>query len=864
MPDTTAGDTLVPSLKPPAAGIDSVLIYSADRILFTFDPRFTRFDGNARIHYKSMELEAARIDVRWQDDHLTARSDSALAQDDRLEIELPAVLEDTTETGDSSSVEAEDRTTRPLPKRPRPVKMIDGEQVVTGRELTYDLKTRQGVVKAGETDYQQGRYRGGTIKRVDPEIYNIRTGYYTTCDLSDPHYSFWSRDMKLVVKDKVIARPVVLMFGPVPVAIVPFGVFPARGGRRSGLIVPTYGESSSQGRYFTGLGYYYAPNDYWDAQARIDYYERYGILTGANLSYALRYLLRGSLAGSYINRQEGAVRKRQWDLTLNHSHELSPTANLIIAATFVSDATVYKDYYHNLDDRLRQEVRSDATFNKRWAGTPYSGSLNLHHDRNLATGRETIVLPQASFSRSQSPLIPPPEGSKPDEQAWWHGIFWNYRGQGQNRSTVTPVKTTRFVESGDSLIRLLDESKISRAQGGIRHDLGFTGSFKPFGVLALTPRISYTETWQDEWFTFERDSAGRVDTTKHKEFRTRRTFSTGIGLSTRLYGIFRPRIFGVQAIRHTLSPSLGFTWIPDFSDPEWGYYDRFEGTSGRRLYYDRFGGNLYGATPRGKHEALSIGMENLFEYKRLVKEKEVKGELFSVGMGTSHNFAADSMKWSDLATSLRIRPMGEGVLPGVSGLGFDLTASHSFYGLEAIPRPDGGADYYAVEKPAPNGLRLLSFNLTTSLKFSGGAAKPTPRDTSRTALSDTARRIATPPDWKPSPMPWQSGVSLRYGERRSNPNDITRDVWGSFNLDLQATKNWKVGNSFTYDFVNQQISAVSISIQRDLHCWQGSFTWNPTGVGQGYYLNISVKAQQLRDVKVEKREGPGGGFLPFR
>jgi hypothetical protein len=44
----------------------------------------------------------------------------------------------------------------------------------------------------------------------------------------------------------------------------------------------------------------------------------------------------------------------------------------------------------------------------------------------------------------------------------------------------------------------------------------------------------------------------------------------------------------------------------------------------------------------------------------------------------------------------------------------------------------------------------------------------------------------------------------------------------------------------------------SVRVHRDLHCWEGSFSWYPDGSLRGYYFKINAKL--LPDLKFEKSE----------
>ena len=101
---------------------------------------------------------------------------------------------------------------------------------------------------------------------MENDITYLKDGWYTTCDREDdPHYEFKFGKAKVIPGKKVITGPAYLMIAGVPVPLgIPFGYFPSRSGRKSGILVPTYGESNSMGFYLQNGGYYWAMNPYLD------------------------------------------------------------------------------------------------------------------------------------------------------------------------------------------------------------------------------------------------------------------------------------------------------------------------------------------------------------------------------------------------------------------------------------------------------------------------------------------------------------------------------------------------------------------------------------------------------------------------
>ncbi len=851
IPAPASLDTLSADTTRSTSDLDTIVTYSADLVRSTVDPRVTLLTGDAKVEYQDMLLMAEKIEVWWDEHLIKAEGKLDTVRTRRTGDKTDSLTTDS--QADSLGTEIDTATANDdyklewigLPE------MKDGTQTIVGHRMTYDLRSRRGRVLQGETGLEDGDYTGKKIKRLEKNLYYIESANYTTCDYDDPHYVFWSKEAKLVIKDKVVSRPVVLKFGPVPVMIIPFAVFPTKGGRHSGLIIPTYGETAGQGRYFRNLGYFWAANDYFDLTTKLNFYERSGIQLYSNARYKLRYVLNGRMSGSWVN-QSG---NKQWDIAAYHNHTLSPTARLVMDAKYAT-ASYYDDYSLNLYERLNKTMRSNLTLTKNWEGSPYSGSVNLGYEENLITGQVTQKFPIIRFSRSQSAIIPPAEGTKPEDIRWWNEIFFSYSGEVQNRKNVksTALISIDTVTGGVET----DYSLSSQLQRGANHSVNISARPKSLEYVSVTPSFSYKETWYDEWYGYNQLQDGTIDTVEQDGFRARRTFSGSVGFNTKLYGIFKPGLLSIEAIRHTLSPSVSFGYTPDFSEPKWGYYKIFSDSAGKKTYYDEFARNtLYGGTPRNESMSMSISLGNLFEYKQLKDDKVNKGELFTLNNSTGINFLADSLKWQDLTSTMRVRPFG-GDFGGVSGLSLTLTSHHSFYKLMA----NSEGRKIVVSDPAPDGLRLLDFNLRSSFNVEGEAGISSSDEQDTTGYDRQIKDRFDNPEWKPSPLPWKAGINLRYYESRADPDNIRITQTAGLNLDVTITDNWKASYSTTYDIKDKKVTSSSISLYRDLHCWEGRLNWNPTGVGKGYYLIINIKASQLHDVKVEKRKG-GGGIYSF-
>jgi len=202
------------------------------------------------------------------------------------------------------------------------------------------------------------------------------------------------------------------------------------------------------------------------------------------------------------------------------------------------------------------------------------------------------------------------------------------------------------------------------------------------------------------------------------------------------------------------------------------------------------------------------------------------------------------------------------VLGSVSGLTVRLNGTHSFYDTDSVSGR-------TINRAYPKFLRLVNFEVSSSFSLKGGsgagaandslAQSPTPTASEAPGEGEGSDRFDNP-EWHPSPAPWEAGISFHYGERRDPNLGVSKNIWSSVNLEVQATKNWKVSYDTRIDLHSRLVVYTNISIYRDMHCWEGRFTWNP--VGKSYYLIICIKSPQLRDIKLEKQKG-SGGFLGY-
>ncbi|HUI11796.1 MAG TPA: putative LPS assembly protein LptD [Bacteroidota bacterium] len=806
-----------------SSGIDSVVSYTAaDTVVYNLGARTMTLFGKGDIKYRELALKAERVDINWVTSLLHA--------------------EGIADTADTTG-----KKMKGLPE------MVDGSEVYHGRTVDYDFRTKKGRIDLGKTEEDKSYYYGDEIKKVEPDVMYVEDGKFTSCDLEHPHYYFGSPEMKIMLKDKIVARPVFFYIDDVPVFALPFGIFPSERGRRSGLIGPAFGEST-RGRYLTHLGYYWAMTDYTDVAFKADGYSKGSYTLYGNFNYKLRYDFQGDIEASFGKVVSGEPADpgygvtKEFNVHIGHSEDFDPTAHLAVDFTFTS-GSYYQNTSFNLNQLLEQNAVSNATFTKSWEGTPNSMTVNIHRDQYLQTGQTSTILPDISFNHSQSFPFRSEKHDVGSAMKWYELISYTYAGQFEDVQTNTPIIT-----GADSGKLAFDERR------GIMHQ--FTLNMAPkAGYVTLTPFFNYTEKWYDEHTAITADPlTDNADYHNIHSISAVRYYNMGLSASTKFFGIFQPDVFGIKGIRHQVTPSLSYTYAPDFSTDRYGYYGQYRDTLGAYHRYGLYDREVFGGAPAGTQQAISLSVGNVFEMKTASHDtsgQDNKFQLLNLNAGISYNFAADSLRLSELALDYRTS-IGNYLSIGGS-------TSYNFY---KFVRDTGSV---------PIGQRVNRFLINTDHRLADLTAFTVSIGThlSGEKHSTTAGPILTPadslaraqkrgyvglydqeaPDFS---IPWNLDLNWNYTMQKEDPLFPSKSSGISASLGFNLTEFWKITATTSYDLINRVFTAPQITVYRDLHCWELNFNWVPTGPYRNFHVEIRLKAPQLQDVKITKQGGLRG------
>jgi len=757
--------------------MDTSLVYNSDIIYYDRINQKTTLYQNSNMIYGEMSLAADTIKVDWRKNILYAlpqKTDSGLTN-------IPTMQQ-------------------------------KGDDPLKGEYLAYNMDTKRGKILQGKTNIEDGYYYGSKIMKREDKPFYIKDGKYTTCDAEKPHYWIESKMMKLVPKDKVYAKPLILKIYGVPVFYFPVGIFPIHsGGRQSGWIIPSYGESSVRGSFLEHGGYYWAPNDYFDSRLLGNFYDKKGVEFNFRNRYKLRYYLSGNLNVRYWNDFIPDTKTTGYRIDLTHNQTFGKYSRLNINGSYTSDNTRYKEETLQ-QDRLNQNIVSNATFSTRLG--PFGMNANAYRKVDLLSGNVVEKFPQISISKNTAPLFKKKNILQPNK--WYHNIRYNISGNLNNVYTSTLQSDSTFLKETKNMAKF-------------QSNINFIHKF--FGWLNISPSVNYNEGWiikydkpvmQNDSILV--DSIGNIITEEVNEFKRRGTYSGRLSASTKVYGIFPVKINKLEAIRHIVSTSLSYGYTPDFAKNE-NYIYKGIGTNGEELEYDYFKNTMIGNTPTGKSENLSMSFNHTFEMK--IKQKDGSYKKFHF-LSLSHNydFLKDSLNFSNISARTNISK-----LPGGNSLSINATFDPYVFRTDST----GVNGNRINELTIP---RMTRLSLNTGFNISEGKRA---KDDSTKYSDDRFSK-------------WSIRAGLSYTHSATNPN-ITNDIFStSLAFKANLSEKWSVSYNARFDILNQKLIYHNISLRRDMHCWELSFDWTPSGYNSRYFLKINVKSPNLQDLKYEKKK----------
>ena len=755
--------------------------------------------------------------------------------------------------------------------------------------MKYNFKTKRGFITDIVTEQGEGYLTGGITKKTEDDYYYIKDGRYTTCDDHEhPHFYFQLTKAKVKPKKNVVTGPAYMVLEDLPLpSAVPFGYFPFSEKYQSGILMPTVGEDYNRGFYLRNGGYYLALGQYADLALTGEIYTRGSWGLSAQSSYSKRYKFSGSFSVNYLTTVTGEKgdpdysKMKNFQVLWNHSQNQKANPYLTFSASVNFATSGYsRNSLNTYYTKAFTENTKSSTVNLTYKipNSKWSISTNANISQRTADSTLTVSFPNVTISMSQT--APFKRKRAVGDERWYEKIKINYTGRFQNSLTA---KQNDF----------LHKSLVKDWRNGMSHTMPIQATFNVFKYFNITPNITlndrmYTSKILQQW---DPNASAVVRDTTYG-FYNIFDFNFGVSVSTKVYGFFKPLKFlgklseKLQMVRHVMTPSVSFTATPDFGAPFWGYYGNYERvmTDGTVMpvRYSYFQHGLYGSAPSAKSGVISFNIANNLEAK-------VKSESDSTGfkkislienftLSQSCNLAADSLKWSNLSTSIMLRL--------TKGFNLNLNATWDVYKYALSPT---GAPVRINKLRLFNGGgwgRLSSTGTSFSYTFNNDTFRrkrnKDKKDNEQQSRTDTNRSNTDEKEdegkdsgqttdlelvdgyakWE---CPWSLTLnySVSYGYGSFNYKKLEYNGRWTQNLSLNATirptKNWSFNASASYNFDTHKIAYMNCTISRQMHCFEMSASFVPVGPYKSYNFHIAVKSSILQDVKYDKHSSMNNG-----
>lgn len=801
-PDSTKPQHSVKVLSPNA--LTSIVTYSAkDSTVNDLSRRYTYLFGDAVVKYEDMELHADYIEIDFKNNELYA---SGVADTFGVIHGAPV--------------------------------FIQGESSYRAQEIKYNFTTQKGKITNVITTEDEGFIHGEHVKKMGDAVAFIKKGKYTTCELDHPHFEVDFTKAKIVQHDKIVIGPAYLSFNGVPTPLaIPFGFFPLEKGRKSGLVMPSIGESSSLGFYLQDLGFYFGISDNLDLLLSADIYTRGSWGVKAQSNYVYRYKCNGLVKLAFSQTYLG---EKLIDSTYRHSNDFKiywdhkqdakshPTTRFNAHIDVVSSN--YSKYnMTSATDYLSNQYTSSVNVSTS-ANDIFFLDATLSYSQNTNTRDVNLKLPDISMSVVQ--FYPFRKKNKAGKLKWYDNISMKWSSQ-----------LTGQVNTYDTMF--LKQQTWENINVGMQHTVPLTIPIKIAKLINWNTTATLVEKWYLQNYTKDMTidtlsdyAVAHVNQYFHRGFSALHDLSVSSELTTKIYFMYAFKKGGLKAIRHVVTPVLNFSYHPNLSGRTRDRY--FNPITGEEVEYSYYDNAIFGSVAGHTQALARVSFGNNLEIKVRSRRDTITGyrkiAIFdNLNVSMNYDFAADSLNWSKLT------------LNGRSTLFQQLYLTFNF-SFDPYVINSNGVRVNQTELSVNHRLfRMSSTNFSVALnwKLDQNTFKKKNQDNRSEQQKDRQAWGLT------FNYTFTYGLNdniyyymLRDTAKYVNNMVHTLNVVGEFHI----TKKWKVGFTTGYDFVQKDFSYTSVDIYRDMHCWEMSFNWIPFGYRKGWSFTINVKAAVLRDV----------------
>ena len=755
-----------------------------------------------------------------------------------------------------------------------------GGDEINPDSIRFNFDTQKALIWNSKSGQNGMDIFAALTKKENDSVYYIKDARVSTAgklvggdDEEGIDYYFKVRKGKITPGGKIITGPTNMFIANVPTPVgIPFAYFPSSQTKESGFIIPSIGESNLRGYYVQNGGYYLALSDYFDFTAIADYYTNGSYGFRGDSQYNKKYKFRGNFSVRYenlINEARGLPdysKSTVFNVRWSHSKDQKSSPNSTFSASVNFGSS---DYYRqsvnqlNSPNFLNNNLSSSISYSKSFPDYPRVNiSLTTAMSQNSQSKVVNLTLP--TFQATMERIYPfaPKDGAK---KGIFQNINFQYTGRAENRIITTEEA-------------LFGPDMFTNAKRGMKHSIPLSTNFKLLKYLSFSTSINYDEIWTQNTVKFndfspEINSVVKDTINKIGAFRQ---YGLSASMGTTIYGTVN---FGegkkIESIRHTLRPSISYSNRPSFKQ----YYDTYiVDAEGNSAEYTRYQNSLFGTPGRSLSNNMGITLGNNFEAKVRDKDSTATGPkkvvlLNNFNIATSHNFAADSLRWSPLRMSTALSLFKNKMSINMGGTFDPYTLNENNIRINTYNIASGGGL-----------LRLTSANVNLNYSFSSTEFENPDKEEDRNQTEATSsggrdddlfgraedftdRRMnegnSDPAPKYPSyrsKIPWdlKLAYSLTYNNSRNQRDFTNNSLMFSGNVDL--TPMWKVGLSSGYDFNGKGFTYTQLRFNRDLKSWRLNFSWVPFSDRASWNFFIGIKSGLLSDIKYEKQSEPNRSY----
>ena len=801
-------------------GIDAPVTFSAnDSMVYDAQNKTAFLYGTSNVKYENMDLKSERIYLNM----------------------------------DSSLVHAtgvRDTATKGLTGTPV---FSMGSDNYESDTMAFNFKSKKGLIQNVTTQQQEGFLSSQLSKRNDKGEIFLKHGRYTTCDKDCPDFYIALSRAKVRPGKDVVFGPAYLVVADVPLPLaIPYGFFPFSKKYSSGFIMPSYGDESTRGFYLRDGGYYFALSDKWDLKLLGEIYTKgsWGLSVATN--YRKRYRYNGTFYAAYQDTKTGDkglpdyTRQQSFKIQWSHRQDqkASPYSSLAASVNFATSSYERNNLgsLYNPQTLTQTTRTSSVSWGTNFSSIGLSLSATANLNQNMSDSSIALTLPDLNISLSR--FYPFKRRHAVGAERWYEKISVSYTGQISNS-----INTKED--------RLLRSNLIKDWRNGMQHRIPVSGNFTLFNYINVSPSFNFTDRMYTNKVTksWNRTTQKEVSDTTYG-FHNIYNWDLSLSASTKLYGMFIPnrKIFGdkIQAIRHVITPSVSFSYAPDFGSSRYGYYSTYQRTN-------------------------ADGSVELVDYSPYFR--------------MSYNMAAKEKPWSDLSVDLRLKwwknytfnlnAVFASYAYELNSNGEPYVGNHTYWGMGKIGRFQGMSQNISYTL-TPEKIKKLfgggGDDDDTKSKRNDPEAEGVDTDIESNVDDDmiegqrSARRKGSGHKAKTDDdgymsfsMPWS--ITFGYGITMRESNDINRFNYKTmrypytfsqtlnFSGNLRISDGWNISFSSGYDFEHHALSMTTASLQRDLHCFNMSCQV-VLAPYTSYNFTFRCNASTLTDaLKYDKRSG---------